>query len=658
MKKLLSFIAVILMTFVLFACGETKITVSFNTNGGSEVAKIEVSLDDLSKFALPEAPVKQGYEFKGWFLDSEFKSEFKSINDVKESIILYAKWEEVKNKFEVSFETNGGDAIAKQTVNENETVTEPTAPLKKGYVFVGWFTDEELTKEYDFNTKVTENLALYAKWEKAPFEMPTQVKGQYSLNAKVNLIKSGTGEELNAALKIVTEFAAKHIDTESLENAEGMVKLTVGVSLDTFSLDKEYTVTMYVKDGMFYATVPNSLIQAIKQAIMGALSEGEEEPVEETYTNFYFKIEDVVLAVKAAIMAKLPAASENPDEEIDFTAEMEKIYATLMEILGKAKDYGIDEKMLTALQDMVKILEPKETKGETKTVYEITDLQFKTFIVSLSSFIASYAPKLVEYVYDMGIQYMPVQNNEYKDLEGNVFVSGVNGWTDKDGIKHLLSEDKDYKHGFINAFGYYQTYVFSQCFDVNNDYAFVNAIPVQAFEEGPEDLACLYFPEDDKYLIKTETGTREIKVSEDFEIENYGNVDDDGYYQMRTNDQIFYNVTTGKKATEKEVIMTKAQNVINQINVALGAVSGLFKVNKCVYEVANDGSSTSFILDINFNVPKSITGMEEDLKIDGVIEFNTTESISFDDFTILYPSFEGWFDWTELIKDAITASLL
>lgn len=653
MKKLLSFIAVILMTFVLFACGETKITVSFDANGGSEVAKIEVSLDDLSKFALPEAPVKQGYEFKGWFLDPEFKSEFKSINDVKESITLYAKWEEVKNKFEVSFETNGGDAIAKQTVNENETVTEPTAPLKEGYVFVGWFTDEELTKEYDFNTKVTGNLVLYAKWEKAPFEMPTQVKGQYSLNAKVNL-KSGAGEELNATLKIATEFAAKHIDTESLENAEGMVKLTVGASVDTLSFAQEYTVTMYVKDGMFYASIPNSLIQII----MGALSEGEEDPVEETYTNFYLKMEDVALAVKAVILAKLPASSENPDEEIDFTAEMEKIYATLMEILGKAKDYGIDDKMLTALQDMVKILEPKETKDETKTVYEITDLQFKTFIASLSSFIASYAPKLVEYVYDMGIQYMPVQDKEYEDLEGNVFVSGVNGWTDNDGVSHLYSEDKDYKYGFINAFGYYESYAFGQCFDVNNDYAFVNAIPVQAFEQGPEDLACLYFPEDDKYLIKTETGTREIKVSEDFEIEKYGFVTDEGYYQMRTTDQIFYNVATGKKATEKEVVMAKAQNIITQINVALGAASGLFKVNKFAHEVANDGSSTSFTFDISVNVPKSITGGEEDLKIDGVIEFNTTESISFDDFTIEYPSFEGWFDWTELIKAVIASSLL
>ena len=40
---------------------------------------------------------------------------------------------------------------------------------KEGYRFVGWFTDAELTKQFDMSTVITDagaNITLYAKWEK------------------------------------------------------------------------------------------------------------------------------------------------------------------------------------------------------------------------------------------------------------------------------------------------------------------------------------------------------------------------------------------------------------------------------------------------------------------------------------------------------------
>ncbi len=44
-------------------------------------------------------------------------------------------------------------------------VTKPAGPTKYGYVFGGWFTDEDCTVEpFDFDTEITENVTLYAKW--------------------------------------------------------------------------------------------------------------------------------------------------------------------------------------------------------------------------------------------------------------------------------------------------------------------------------------------------------------------------------------------------------------------------------------------------------------------------------------------------------------
>ncbi|MBQ8836104.1 MAG: S-layer homology domain-containing protein [Clostridia bacterium] len=72
------------------------------------------------------------------------------------------------NTYTVKFETNGGSAVSNQKVDKNDTATEPEAPTKDGYTFGGWYTDKELTKEYDFDTKVTKSFTLYAKWtEKA-----------------------------------------------------------------------------------------------------------------------------------------------------------------------------------------------------------------------------------------------------------------------------------------------------------------------------------------------------------------------------------------------------------------------------------------------------------------------------------------------------------
>ena len=42
--------------------------------------------------------------------------------------------------------------------------TRPTAPTATGYSFGGWYTDKKCTTAYDFDTPVTANLTLYAKW--------------------------------------------------------------------------------------------------------------------------------------------------------------------------------------------------------------------------------------------------------------------------------------------------------------------------------------------------------------------------------------------------------------------------------------------------------------------------------------------------------------
>lgn len=66
--------------------------------------------------------------------------------------------------YTITFDSTGGGDVASQTVESGKTTSEPTAPVKTGYKFIGWFTDQDLKNDFSFSTKITSDLTLYAKW--------------------------------------------------------------------------------------------------------------------------------------------------------------------------------------------------------------------------------------------------------------------------------------------------------------------------------------------------------------------------------------------------------------------------------------------------------------------------------------------------------------
>ncbi|WP_458120880.1 tail fiber protein [Paenibacillus sp. Z6-24] len=65
----------------------------------------------------------------------------------------------------ITFDSQGGTAVADLNVNYGERVVQPAAPSRTGYLFAGWYADRERTEPFDFNqTRITGDLILYAKW--------------------------------------------------------------------------------------------------------------------------------------------------------------------------------------------------------------------------------------------------------------------------------------------------------------------------------------------------------------------------------------------------------------------------------------------------------------------------------------------------------------
>lgn len=67
----------------------------------------------------------------------------------------------------VAFNSNGGSACdTKFVATADGKLVKPADPMRDGYTFGGWFTDEACTQAYDFSTPVTADLTLHAKWTK------------------------------------------------------------------------------------------------------------------------------------------------------------------------------------------------------------------------------------------------------------------------------------------------------------------------------------------------------------------------------------------------------------------------------------------------------------------------------------------------------------
>ena len=124
-----------------------KYTITFDTNGGSEIAPI--TQDYGTAITAPADPTREGYTFIGW--DREIPA-----NMPAENVTLTAQWE--INRYTVTFDTNGGSEIAPITQDYGTAITAPADPTREGYTFIGW--DKAIPA-----TMPAENVTVTAQWQ-------------------------------------------------------------------------------------------------------------------------------------------------------------------------------------------------------------------------------------------------------------------------------------------------------------------------------------------------------------------------------------------------------------------------------------------------------------------------------------------------------------
>ena len=148
-------------------------TITFDTDGGSEVAPI--TQDYGTQITAPADPTREGYTFIGW--DKAIPATMPA-----EDLTVTAQWR--INQYTITFDTDGGSAIAPITQDYGTQITAPADPTREGYTFIGW--DKAIPA-----TMPAESITITAQWKDS--EKPTgEIKiGENSWKSFLNTITFG-----------------------------------------------------------------------------------------------------------------------------------------------------------------------------------------------------------------------------------------------------------------------------------------------------------------------------------------------------------------------------------------------------------------------------------------------------------------------------------
>ena len=180
-------------------------TVTFVSNGGSAVAPVTVENGvEYAAATEPDAPVRDGYRFDGWFTDPECTEAYDWSLKVTEPITLYAGWTAesgpvvpVQYDHMITYK-DGASVIGTKNVrdasDEIYTTIDIQNPSRDGFSFKGWSLTADGDAQYLKGALVivdTDGLVLYAVWERNAEPAPAE---QITISIDGEDVQVGTGK--------------------------------------------------------------------------------------------------------------------------------------------------------------------------------------------------------------------------------------------------------------------------------------------------------------------------------------------------------------------------------------------------------------------------------------------------------------------------------
>ncbi len=221
-------VIIIIAILCLVSCNR-KYSVTMYANGQKLQASVVQKND---KVHLPKAPKKKGYTFVGWYVDGK---EFDEDTLITKDLKLEAKY--IKNEYTITFD-GGNGTLNKIDVKYKDQVKAPSNPTRENYVFSGWYLGSD---EFDFNTKITSDLTLTAKWTRivASYRVEHFLMGKdgnYSDNPnEVETLKANAGSTVNPKTKVYKGYTAPSVKKVAI-NSNGTTTVKYYYSINKYTL--------------------------------------------------------------------------------------------------------------------------------------------------------------------------------------------------------------------------------------------------------------------------------------------------------------------------------------------------------------------------------------------------------------------------------------
>lgn len=158
--------------------GDATYNVTFNLGYDGAPAITDQEVAENTRATKPADPERSGYDFGGWYKEAECTNVFNFNTElITADTTIYAKWNQI---YKVTYKYNYTDSpadIIEDAVGGKAQVK--VLEDREGFLFTGWSTNAEGTDTFDFNTVLTANITLYAKWE-------SSTKQQYTVSFDLN----------------------------------------------------------------------------------------------------------------------------------------------------------------------------------------------------------------------------------------------------------------------------------------------------------------------------------------------------------------------------------------------------------------------------------------------------------------------------------------
>jgi uncharacterized repeat protein (TIGR02543 family) len=182
---------------IVYSYSFNVININYSLNGGENHVGNPITLLVNNNHTL-STPTKEGYNFVGWYLDSELTENISVIKQGEtENINLYAKWELIPdNQHSITYHLDGGINLSGAPKYFNDDVeTTLLNPTKAGWKFLGWYSNSDyidLVTSIQVNT--LSDIELYALWEQdylifEEFDDYVVVIGLIMVNLLLQLVK-------------------------------------------------------------------------------------------------------------------------------------------------------------------------------------------------------------------------------------------------------------------------------------------------------------------------------------------------------------------------------------------------------------------------------------------------------------------------------------